>query len=121
FDDRAGIPAAREVDDELAEDLDLDVVDHAVEGRLDELDALGDVEHRRLVLRGPDDADDDAVEDARGAGDHVDGPVRHGVGRPGVDGSDDRSNSVRRADPYLRDVRTSRPGTSGGSSRPADS
>src|SRR5262249_54487515 len=89
---------------------------------LDELDALGDVEHRRLVLRVVHDAHDNAVEDTRGARDHIDVTVRHGVIGPGIDGGDHvLSNSVRRADPYLREVRTSRPGTSGGSSRPADS
>ena len=43
---------------------------------LQEVDPLVEVEHRRLVPRAGDDADDDAVEDRRGARDHVD--VTHG-------------------------------------------
>ena len=55
---------AGEVDDELGEDVDLDVVE-AVERVAQELDALVEREHRLLVLRLADDADDDAVEDVR--------------------------------------------------------
>src|SRR6516225_3621757 len=46
--DRLGIPAPGEIDDELAEDVDLDVVQ--VERLLQEPDALVDREHRRLVV-----------------------------------------------------------------------
>src|SRR5437763_4013764 len=44
--DRPRVPAAREVDDELAEDVDLDVLDEAVERLFEEIDALGNREHR---------------------------------------------------------------------------
>ena len=82
LDDRLRVPPAREVDDELAEDVDLDVVE-AGERAAEELDALLDREHRLLVVRRADDADDDAVEDAGGARDHVDVAVRHRVVRAG--------------------------------------
>src|SRR5258706_6231296 len=69
--------------------------------------ALRDVEHRLLVVRCPDDADDHAVEDVRRAPDHVEVAVRHGVVRAGADGGDhDASNTVTRACPYLRLVRS---------------
>ena len=77
----------RELDDELAEDVDLDVVEMR-ERAAQELDALLDREHRLLVVRRADDADDDAVEDARRARDHVDVPVRHRVVRAGADRGD---------------------------------
>src|SRR5581483_11195987 len=110
--DRPCIPTACEVHDELLEHVDLYVV-YVGYSFLDERDPLVDREHRRLVLRRADDADDDAVEDARGAGDDVDVPVRHRVVGAGADGGDQFSNSVSRAEPYLRDVRTVRPSISG--------
>ena len=64
-------------------------------------------------MRIADHADDDPVEDPGRPRDHVDVPVRHGVVGPGVDGGDHSSNSVRRAAPYLRDVRSSQPGNLG--------
>src|SRR5205085_6586094 len=67
--DHAGLPAACEVDDELLESIDLDVVD-VTDRVLDERDPLLERQQRRLVLRRTDDADDDAVEDLRGARDH---------------------------------------------------
>src|SRR5581483_1053299 len=66
--DHAGLPAAGEVDDELLEDVDLDVAE-VRERVARELEPLLDREHRLLVLRVPDHAGDDAVEDLRGAGD----------------------------------------------------
>ena len=59
------------------------------------------------------DADDEAVEDPCGAANHVDVAVRHRVVRAGADGGDHCSNRVRRAEPYLREVRTSRPSIAG--------
>ena len=85
--DRLCLPPSREVDDQLAEDVDLDVREMR-ERVAQELDALLDLEHRLLVVRRADDADDDAVEDARCAADHVEMPVRHGVVRAGTDRSD---------------------------------
>src|SRR5207253_2608041 len=96
-----------------------DVVDDAVERVLEELDALGNRKERRLVMRVVDDADDDAVEDLRGSRDDVDVAVRDRVIGAGVDSGDHSSNSVSRAEPYLREVRSVRPGTEGGGSRPA--
>src|SRR5919205_2573211 len=61
LDDHLRVPLAREVDDELGEAVDLDVV-VAGERLLQERDALVEREHRLLVLRGADDADDDTVE-----------------------------------------------------------
>src|SRR5579862_4261874 len=117
LDDDLRVPASREVDDELTEDVDFDVVE--VGDRVaEELQAFLDAEHGLLVLRRADDSGDDAVEDSGGARDHVDVPVRDGVVRAGADGRDHRSNSVRRAAPYLRLVRVSRPGTSGWSRAP---
>src|SRR5262249_40746051 len=85
--DHLRFPSPREVDHKLLEDIDLDVVE--VRDRVSrQRDALVDREQRALVLRRADDARDDAVEDLRGAGDHVDVPVRHGVVRPGADGGD---------------------------------
>ena len=74
LDDHLGLPPAREVDDELLEDVDLDVADVRERG-LEELDPFLDVEHGLLVRRASDDADDDTVEDLRCAADHVDVPV----------------------------------------------
>ena len=72
----------------------------ALEAGAQEADPLVEGEHRRLVLRVADDADDDAVEDLGGASDHVDVPVRDGVVRAGVDrGDHSASKSVRRAEP----------------------
>ena len=98
LDDHLRVPAAGEVDDELLEHVDLDVRD-ARERVLDELDPHLDREQRRLVLRAADDADDDAVEDARRARDHVDVAVRDGVVGAGADRGDHGSNSVSRAAP----------------------
>src|SRR4051812_39904934 len=58
--DHLRVPASREVDDELLEHVDLDVRDVG-EGLADEVDALLDRQQGVLVLRIPDDADDDAV------------------------------------------------------------
>ena len=58
------------------------------------------------MVRVTDDADDDAVEDLGGAADHVDVAVRDRVVRAWVDGGDHNSNSVSRAEPYLREVRS---------------
>src|SRR5207342_643649 len=62
FDDHFRVPAAGEIDDELAENVDLDVRGRVAERFLDLRDALGDVEQRRLVMRIADHADDDPVE-----------------------------------------------------------
>src|SRR3954452_3523815 len=94
LDDHLGVPAARELDDELLEDVDLDVRD--VGQRVaDELDPLVDREARRLVLRRADDADDDTVEDLRGPADHIDVAVRDGVVRAGADGGDKGTNKAK--------------------------
>src|SRR5579862_606344 len=114
LDDHLRVPAPRELDDELAERVDFDVAEMRRRAA-NEVDALVEREERRLVLRVRDDAGDDAVEDLGGACEHVDVPVRDGVVRAGADGRDHRSNSVSRAAPYLRLVRTARPGTSGSS------
>ena len=74
----------RELDDELGEHVDHDVVELA-ERILEEGDALLDREQRVLVGRVADDADDDTVEDRRGAADDVDVPVRDGVVASGAD------------------------------------
>src|SRR2546423_14103128 len=107
LDDRLRVPPAREVDDELAEDVDLDVAE-AGEGVAEELDPLLDGEHRLLVLRRPHHADDDAVEEPGRARDHVDVAVRDGVVRAGRDRRDHgaTSKSVTRVWPYFRLVRT---------------
>ncbi len=108
LDDRLRVPPAREVDDELAEDVDLDVVVPG-ERAAQELDPLLDAEHRLLVARRVDDADDDAVEDPGRAREHVDVPVRDGVVRAGRDRGDhglSASKIVTRELPYFRDVRT---------------
>ena len=95
------------------EDVDLDVVELR-ERVAEEGDAFVEREHRLLVVRVADDADDDAVEDARRAADHVDVPVRDGVVRAGADrGHHSCSKTVTRVEPYLRVVRTARPGSSG--------
>src|SRR5215213_3994312 len=112
LDDHLRFPAAREVDDELLEDVHLDVPDRC-QLVAQELDPLLDREHRLLVVRIADDADDDAVEDPRRARDHVDVPVRDRVVRAGVDGGDQRAKRVMRAAPYLREVRISSPSISG--------
>src|SRR5262249_9331620 len=106
LDDRLRLPLAREVDDELAEDVDLDVLD-VRDGLVQERDSLLEGEHRRFVVRTPDDADDDAVEDSRRAFDHVDVTERHRVVRTWADRGDQCPNSVTRALPYLREVRSS--------------
>src|SRR5437867_6287925 len=104
--DHLGIPSVGEVDDELAEDVDLDILEVA-ERDVQEVDAFLDGEHRLLVCRGSHHSDDDAVEDAGGARDHVDVAVRHRVVGARADGRDHSapSNSVMRAWPYLRLVR----------------
>ena len=89
---------ARELDDELGEDVD----DHVLtvgHGVLEERHALLDREERLLVRRVADDADDDAVEDRRCAADHVDVPVRDGVVRAGADCGDHFAYTVIRAEP----------------------
>ena len=89
---------AGEVDDELGEHVDDDVV-AACERVLEERDPLLDREERLLVGRIADDADDDAVEDARRASDDVDVPVRDGVVRAWADGCHHCENTVIRAEP----------------------
>src|SRR4051794_20021175 len=105
LDDRLRVPLLRELDDELAEDVDLDVLQWR-KRMLEKPDALVRREHRRLVVRVADDADDDPVEDAGRAGDHVDVAVRHWVVRAWADRGDHASYTVIRAEPYLRDVRS---------------
>src|ERR1700730_12062377 len=77
FEDRLRIPPARELDDELAEDVDLDIVElaHRVP---QEGDAFLNREHRLLVHRTADNTDDDAIEDAGRTRDHIDVTVGHG-------------------------------------------
>src|SRR4249919_1987986 len=107
FHHRVRAPALRELDDELGEDVDLDVVLIA-QGLLEEGDALLDREHRLLVARLTDDADDDPVEDRRRAADDVEVAERHRVVAAGADRSAQivaHSNSVSRAEPYVRLVR----------------
>jgi hypothetical protein len=103
--DRFRVPLARELDDELAKHVDLDVRETA-DGVAQEVDAFFDREHGLLVRWDTDDSDDDAVEDARRARDHVDVPVRHRVVGAGADRGD-HPYTVMRAAPYLRDVRCS--------------
>src|SRR5688572_26400330 len=107
---RPGAVLAREVDDELAEDVDEDVVQPG-EGILQERDALLHGEQRLLVLRVADDADDDPIEDRGRAPDHVHMPQRDRVEGPRVDGSDrvavdgrHLAKRVSRAEPYRRAV-----------------
>ncbi len=106
LDDHLRLPAPRELDHELREDVHLDVLEVG-ERLLQELDALLEAEERRLVPRAADDADDDAVEDRRGARDHVDVAHRDGVIRSWADGGDHEGGSKRvsRAEPYRREVR----------------
>ena len=112
-------PALRELDDELGEDVHLDVVLGA-QGLLEEADALLDREHRLLVARLADDADDDPVEDRGGARDDVEVAERDRVVAPGADRGAEVahacSKSVRRAEPYVRLVRSAS-GSSGCSLR----
>jgi hypothetical protein len=89
----------RKVDDELREDFDLDVLE-AGESLAQKADPLVEGEHRLLVLRGADDADDDAVEDRGRARDHVDVAVRDRVVGARVDRCDHScSKIVSRAAP----------------------
>jgi hypothetical protein len=104
--ERACAPAAGELDDELREDVDLDVAE-VFERALEERHAFLDRERRLLVLRRADDADDDAVEDRRGARDDVEVAVRDRVVRARADRRDGlrvahdsgASNTVIRAEP----------------------
>src|SRR5919109_2185058 len=126
LDDRLRVPLAREINDELGEDVDLDVLQLG-ESIAEKRDALVEREHRLLVVWTAHDADDDAVEDARGAGDHVDMAVRDGIvrartnrsihsSRPSSATPEERescSNTVTRVEPYLRVVRTAKPGNAG--------
>src|ERR1051326_3368037 len=89
--DRLRLPLAREIDDELPEHVHLDVV-QVRERFIQEGDALVEREHRRLVMRIADDADDDTIEDSGGAFDHVDVTERHGVVRARADRGDQCSN-----------------------------
>ena len=89
LDHRLRLPPAREVDDELGEDVDLDVVEVG-ERLLQEPDALLEREQRLSCGAAADDADDDAVEDRRRARDHVEVPERHGVVRAWADRGDHR-------------------------------
>src|SRR5581483_10845443 len=103
--DRLRLPFARELDDELAEHVHLDVLELS-DRVAEERHALVDREHRLLVGGAADDADDDTVEDAGGARDHVDVPVRDRVVRAWADRGD-HPYTVTRAAPYTRDVRSS--------------
>src|SRR5438876_6640317 len=107
LDDRLRLPPAREIDHELAEDVDLHVAE-AGESIAEELDPLLDGEHRLLVLRRPHHADHDPVEDPSRTRDHVDVAVRDRVVAPGRNRRDHcgASKSVTRVWPYLRLVRT---------------
>src|SRR5581483_6985501 len=106
LDDRLRVPFPRELDDELAEDVHLDVVE--VPGRVaEEADALLRREHRVLVVRVADDADDHAVEDPRCARDHVHVAVRHRVVRARTDRGDHLPYTVTRVWPYFLLVRFS--------------
>src|SRR5919106_341765 len=87
LDHRRRAPAARELDDELREDVDLDVV-LARERVLEKTHPLLDREQRLLVQRVADDADDDALEDRRRAPDDVEVPVRDWVVAAGANGGD---------------------------------
>ena len=99
LDHRLRAPAAGEVDDELGEDVHLHVVE-ASDRFVQEADALLDREHRRLVVRVADDADDDSVEDPGRASDHVDVAVRDRVVAAWADGRVHAcANRVRRALP----------------------
>ena len=89
---------AREVDDELGEDVDDDVL-AGREGVLEECDTLLDGEERLLVRRVADDADHDPVEDRRRPLDDVDVTVRDWVVAAGADGRDQCENTVIRAEP----------------------
>jgi len=107
LDDHLRLPAPREVDDELGEDVHLDI--RQVGERLaQEADPLVEREHRRLVLRVADDADDDPVEDRGRTLDHVDVAERDRVVRAWIDRSDQDgcSKRVSRAEPYRREVRS---------------
>ncbi len=83
-------PAAGEVDDELGEDVDLDVLEPASSASSRNATRSSTREHRLLVVRVADDADDDAVEDRGGARDHVDVADRDRVVRAGADRGDHR-------------------------------
>src|SRR2546423_567625 len=85
--DRLRVPPAREVDDELAEDVDLDVVELR-QSITQEVDTFLDRKHRLLVMWTPYDPDHHTVEDPRRAGDHIEMAVRHGVVGAGTDGGD---------------------------------
>src|SRR5579862_6465306 len=87
--DHLRVPATREVDDELAERVDLDIAEMG-RGAPNEADALVEGEQRRLVLWVRDDAGDHAIEDLGRAREHVDVPVRDRVVRAGTDGRDHR-------------------------------
>src|SRR5205823_7480169 len=120
LDDRLRLPLARELDHQLGEDVDLDVLEPG-EGFTEEADPFLQREHRLLVRRAADDADDDPVEDVGGAPDHVDVAVRDRVVRAWCDRRDHScSKTVTRVEPYLRLVRTARP-WSPGSVRASDS
>ena len=97
--DRAGYGGSTPKPGRVVADVAIDIEDV--------LDALVDGEHRLLVPRLADDADDDSVEDAGGARDHVHVTVCHRVVRAGADRGDHASYTVIRAEPYLRDVRSS--------------
>src|SRR5581483_10613556 len=102
--DRLRLPLAGELDDELAEDVDLDVLE-VRERAAKEIDALLDREQRLLVVRVADDADDDPVEDPGCARDHVDVSVRHRVVRARANRGD-HPYTVTRVWPYFRLVRS---------------
>ena len=81
--------------------------------KIPEFDALLDPEGRLLVHRLANDADHDAVENRSGAPDDVHVPESDRIVRAGVDRGDQCWNSVRRAEPYVRDVRTLSPSSAG--------
>src|SRR5262249_19463811 len=104
LDHRLRAPAARELDDELGEDLDLDVLEVA-KLVLEELDALLDAEQRVLVRGLADDPDDDPVEDLRRPRDDVEMAERDRVVAPWTD----RRDGVARAHSCSKRVRRAEP------------
>ena len=98
FHHRLRVVLAREVDDELVEDVHRDVVETG-KRLLEEGDSFVDREQRLLVMRVADDADDDTVERGAGTADHVDVAERDRVVRAWADSGDHRVKSVIRAEP----------------------
>src|SRR5207302_1911741 len=85
LDERARPPRSRVFDGETGEARDLGAV-ASVEGRTDQLEALLDREERLALLRVGCHRDDQLVEDAERAVDHVQVSVGERVEAPGIDG-----------------------------------